>query len=72
MPKGVEHAASALTIRSSIRVPLPVMPKGVEHIRLSSASRTGSATVPLPVMPKGVEHTKREARAYAKAACPSQ
>ncbi len=37
-------------------VPLPVMPKGVEHAKLQCGT-VPITYVPLPVMPKGVEHT---------------
>ncbi len=52
-------------------VPLPVMPKGVEHKALLVAGLMAAA-VPLPVMPKGVEHLAAQARMLESMGCPSQ
>ncbi len=53
-------------------MPLPVMPKGVEHICAQIWRSVLDASVPLPVMPKGVEHDVEWTPGSARLACPSQ
>ena len=56
MPKGVEHSvASEGAVPLFWRLPLALMPKGVEHTP-SPPATWRLRRLPLALMPKGVEH----------------
>ncbi len=60
MPKGVEHQIIGLAGRAEVLVPIPLMPKGVEHLLPGWQRWRPTYRVPIPLMPKGVEHETAE------------